>query len=46
MTGSGNKLEMGNEGKITESVIRKMTRLAHEHGAVNLSQGFPNDAPN
>src|SRR6188474_882469 len=25
----------------TESVIRQMTRLAHRHGAVNLSQGFP-----
>ena len=25
----------------TESVIREMTRLAHAHGAVNLSQGFP-----
>ncbi len=25
----------------TESVIREMTRLANKHGAVNLSQGFP-----
>ncbi len=25
----------------TESVIRAMTRLATEHGAVNLAQGFP-----
>ena len=25
----------------TESVIRQMTRVAHEHGAVNLAQGFP-----
>ncbi|MDX6230982.1 MAG: aminotransferase, partial [Frankiales bacterium] len=25
----------------TESVIRGMTRLAMEHGAVNLAQGFP-----
>ena len=25
----------------TESVIRGMTRLAAEHGAINLSQGFP-----
>src|SRR3954471_10301148 len=24
-----------------ESVIREMTRLAHQHGAVNLAQGFP-----
>src|SRR6266853_717125 len=27
--------------QFTESVIREMTRLAHLHGAVNLSQGFP-----
>ena len=26
----------------TESVIRGMTRLANEHGAINLSQGLPN----
>ena len=25
----------------TESVIRRMTRLSDEHGAINLSQGFP-----
>jgi len=28
-------------GKFTESVIREMTRLAIQHSAVNLSQGFP-----
>jgi aspartate/methionine/tyrosine aminotransferase len=28
--------------RFTESVIREMTRLAMQHGAVNLSQGFPN----
>lgn len=28
----------------TESVIRGMTRLATEHGAINLAQGFPNFA--
>jgi len=28
----------------TESVIRGMTRLANEHGAINLAQGFPNFA--
>ena len=28
----------------TESVIREMTRLALKHGAVNLSQGFPDFA--
>ena len=27
--------------RFTESVIREMTRLAHQHQAVNLSQGFP-----
>jgi len=27
--------------RFTESVIREMTRLAIKHGAVNLSQGFP-----
>jgi aminotransferase len=26
----------------TESVIRAMTRVATEHGAINLAQGFPN----
>src|SRR2546425_1001260 len=26
----------------TEAVIRGMTRLANEYGAINLSQGFPN----
>jgi aspartate/methionine/tyrosine aminotransferase len=28
-------------GQFTESVIREMTRLALQHNAVNLSQGFP-----
>src|SRR6185436_18583578 len=27
--------------RFTESVIREMTRLCQQHGAVNLSQGFP-----
>jgi aminotransferase len=27
--------------QFTESVIREMTRLCQQHGAVNLSQGFP-----
>jgi aspartate/methionine/tyrosine aminotransferase len=32
--------------EFTESVIRMMTRLANEHDAINLSQGFPNfEAP-
>lgn len=29
----------------TESVIRKMTRIAIEHNAINLSQGFPDFDP-
>lgn len=32
-------------GKFTESVIRQMTRIANEYGAVNLSQGFPDFDP-
>lgn len=27
--------------RFTESVIREMTRLANQHNAINLSQGFP-----
>ena len=27
--------------RFTESVIREMTRLAFQHKAVNLAQGFP-----
>jgi aspartate/methionine/tyrosine aminotransferase len=33
------------EDEVKESTIRRMTRLASEYGAVNLSQGFPNEAP-
>ena len=29
----------------SESVIRRMTRLAHQHQAVNLSQGFTDEPP-
>jgi aminotransferase len=29
----------------TESVIREMTRVANRHGAINLSQGFPDADP-
>jgi aminotransferase len=29
----------------TESVIREMTRVVHEHGGVNLAQGMPNFRP-
>ncbi|MDR3243395.1 MAG: aminotransferase class I/II-fold pyridoxal phosphate-dependent enzyme [Elusimicrobiota bacterium] len=29
----------------TESIIRKMTRIANQYGAINLSQGFPDFEP-
>ena len=29
----------------TDSVIRRMTRISDEYGAINLSQGFPDCAP-
>jgi len=32
-------------GQFTESVIRRMTRVANECGAINLSQGFPDFDP-
>ena len=32
-------------GIFTESVIRRMTRVANQHGAINLSQGFPDFDP-
>ncbi|HEY3594762.1 MAG TPA: aminotransferase class I/II-fold pyridoxal phosphate-dependent enzyme [Polyangiaceae bacterium] len=31
--------------QFSESVIRRMTRVAREHGAINLSQGFPDFDP-
>ena len=31
--------------QVKESVIRLMTRLAIQHKAINLSQGFPNEPP-
>jgi aspartate/methionine/tyrosine aminotransferase len=38
--------EIGDRTKhFTESVIRKMTRIANQYGAVNLSQGFPDFDP-
>ena len=38
--------EIGDRTKhFTESVIRKMTRIANQHNAVNLSQGFPDFDP-
>src|SRR5471032_915377 len=30
---------------LTESIIREMTRVAQRHGAINLSQGFPDHDP-
>ncbi|MDD6685133.1 MAG: aminotransferase, partial [Lachnospiraceae bacterium] len=27
--------------QFTDSVIRRMTRISDEYGAINLSQGFP-----
>ncbi|MBR0279007.1 MAG: pyridoxal phosphate-dependent aminotransferase [Synergistaceae bacterium] len=32
-------------GTFTDSVIRRMTRICNKHGAINLSQGFPNWDP-
>jgi aspartate/methionine/tyrosine aminotransferase len=40
ITAASARLSMKAE-RFTESVIREMTRLALEYGAVNLSQGFP-----
>ncbi len=38
--------EIGTRTKqFTESIIRKMTRIAHQYGAINLSQGFPDFDP-
>jgi aspartate/methionine/tyrosine aminotransferase len=30
---------------LTESVIREMTRVSNQHGAINLSQGYPDFEP-
>lgn len=32
-------------GRFTDSVIRRMTRISDEYGAINLSQGFPDFDP-
>ncbi len=32
-------------GAFTDSVIRRMTRISDEYGAINLSQGFPDSDP-
>ena len=29
----------------TDSVIRRMTRISNEYGAINLSQGYPDFPP-
>ena len=38
--------ELGSRtGRFSESVIRRMTRVANRYGAINLSQGFPDFDP-
>ena len=32
-------------GEFTDSVIRRMTRISNQYGAINLSQGFPDFDP-
>ncbi len=42
---SGSRLHASAKASsFTESVIRDMTRLADQHGAINLGQGFPDFA--
>lgn len=43
-TASMKPLSKSTEG-FTDSVIRRMTRVALQYGAVNLSQGFPDFDP-
>ena len=38
---AGRRFQSARTEKFKESVIREMTRLALQHGAVNLAQGFP-----
>ncbi len=40
MKGGGRKPVSSKTAKLSESVIREMTRLADLHGAINLAQGF------
>jgi aspartate/methionine/tyrosine aminotransferase len=40
-TASRGRFRSGRIANFTESVIREMTRLAIQHGAVNLAQGYP-----
>ena len=35
----------GRTATFTDSVIRRMTRVSNQYGAVNLSQGFPDFDP-
>jgi aminotransferase len=44
MAGVSRRMISAKAELFTESVIREMTRLALKHGAVNLSQGFPDFA--
>jgi aminotransferase len=44
MTHIARRMLSAKAGQFTESVIREMTRLALQHNAVNLSQGFPDFA--
>src|SRR5713101_5837270 len=44
MTQMARRMLSAKAEQFTESVIREMTRLALKHGAVNLSQGFPDFA--
>lgn len=38
---TGNRRASKKASRFVESVIREMTRVANEHGAINLAQGFP-----
>ena len=40
-TWHGKEIISSKPKRFTESVIREMTRLSLIHGAINLSQGFP-----
>src|SRR6266542_1800819 len=46
LTGSSRSRSAARVSRFTESVIREMTRLCEERGAINLAQGYPDfDAP-
>jgi aminotransferase len=44
LTRTGRSFQSDRTANFTESVIREMTRLAIQYGAVNLAQGFPDFA--